>query len=118
MYYANKQKRQKLSDLSQKVFGKRSKWQYFVKERGLSIDSIEQQMLILEKQIDEQLKEMQNDPTKRPIIQTRKPNRAARRKYLLARGRETRRRQAKPSVAPAGSINGNSQSARSRSQKV
>jgi hypothetical protein len=61
MYYANKQRRKLLSDLSQKVFGTRSKWQYFVKERGLTIDSIELQMKVLEVEIDKRLKAVNNE---------------------------------------------------------
>lgn len=51
-YYANKEKRDMLSELSLKVFGTRSKWNYFVRKRGYTITAIEEQMNSLLRMIE------------------------------------------------------------------
>lgn len=51
-YYANKEKRDMLSELSLKVFGTRSKWNYFVRKRGYTITAIEEQMNALLRMIE------------------------------------------------------------------
>lgn len=96
MFYANKKKRQELSELSQKVFGTKSKWHYFVKERGLTIDSVETQMLALSKQMDKQLEENNENtrPQNRPQPKVARGNRKERRK-AQALWNKIRRRQAK-----------------------
>lgn len=82
MYYANKKRREALSVLSSKVFGTRSKWQCFVKDRGYTIDSIELQMKALEVEIDKQLKEQQDlgqATSSKPVY--KRPNRKVRRQH-------------------------------------
>jgi hypothetical protein len=79
MFYANKDKRKELSDLSKKVFGTRSKWHYFVRERGYSIDLIETQMKALEVEIDKQVEELSTGVRPASPRGFRRPNRATRR---------------------------------------
>jgi hypothetical protein len=82
-FYANKEKRKQLADLSEKVFGTRSKYQYFVKERGYSITFIEQQMIVLADAIDKQMAEDQDGKNERPSGRVKRPNRAFRRKHNI-----------------------------------
>ena len=98
-YYANKEKRKELSALSETVFGTKSKWQYFVRTLGLTIESVEEQMLVLEGMINRQKEEQKDAKTNARPNQIRL-NRAQRRRQAKLKRAQIRQWKAKLS-APA-----------------
>lgn len=111
MFYANKEKRKELSDLSKKVFGTRGRWHKFVLTRGYTIDSIELQMIALSKAMDEQLKEEINDQTKKTTTKLKHKtpiNRKTRRRFLIDRNK-ARQKQARSGITTTRSSNRSSE---------
>lgn len=56
-FYANRERRKRLSDMSERIFGVRNRWQTLVRRHGASIDEVEesftQAVAKMEAQIEE-----------------------------------------------------------------